>query len=462
MNTSKPLPPLNIAVVGHTNTGKTSLMRTLTRDSEFGEVDFRPGSTRHVEAAQLLLNGEPVVELFDTPGIEDPIALLELVEVNTAGRRMDGPERILEFLHNEEAQQRFEQEARVLKQMLASDAAFYVIDARDPVLAKHKDELELLRYCGIPILPLLNFVSSEASREVEWREALARVSLHAIVRFDTVAPALDGERILYEKLATLLDHHKDSLKALIESRQEEARKRHEAALTTLAELLVNVAACRRLVQAESQAMVELAMEQLNDDVRRTEQACIDQLLAIYQFRPEDLNDSDLPMEQGQWQQDLFDPVVLQQLGERIGGGAAAGAAAGAGIDLMVGGMTLGAAAAIGALAGGGLQTLRHYGRRLLDNLLPGQKVLRINDNVLRLLSGRQVTLINALEHRGHAASEKLAPLPINNRNVWSKELPKSLRLARANPEWSDFNGKAQLHGKRAQAITDLGRELTDL
>ena len=29
---------IRIAVVGHTNTGKTSLLRTLTRDTRFGEV----------------------------------------------------------------------------------------------------------------------------------------------------------------------------------------------------------------------------------------------------------------------------------------------------------------------------------------------------------------------------------------------------------------------------------------
>ena len=30
--------PLKLAVVGHTNVGKTSLLRTLTRDVGFGEV----------------------------------------------------------------------------------------------------------------------------------------------------------------------------------------------------------------------------------------------------------------------------------------------------------------------------------------------------------------------------------------------------------------------------------------
>ena len=48
-------PLLRIAVVGHTNTGKTSLLRTLTRDVGFGEVSSRPATTRHVEASSLLI-----------------------------------------------------------------------------------------------------------------------------------------------------------------------------------------------------------------------------------------------------------------------------------------------------------------------------------------------------------------------------------------------------------------------
>ena len=45
--------PLKLAVVGHTNVGKTSLLRTLTRDVGFGEVSHRPSTTRHVEGARL-------------------------------------------------------------------------------------------------------------------------------------------------------------------------------------------------------------------------------------------------------------------------------------------------------------------------------------------------------------------------------------------------------------------------
>ena len=50
--------PLKLAVVGHTNVGKTSLLRTLTRDVGFGEVSHRPSTTRHVEGARLSVDGE--------------------------------------------------------------------------------------------------------------------------------------------------------------------------------------------------------------------------------------------------------------------------------------------------------------------------------------------------------------------------------------------------------------------
>lgn len=203
---------LRVAVVGHTNTGKTSLLRTLARDVGFGEVSDSAGTTRHVEGLRLMADGVAAAELFDTPGMEDAIALLEFIdELVDPGERVDGPERVARFLARDEAAGRFEQEAKVLRQMLASDAALYVVDARDPVLPKHRDELELLAACARPLLPVLNFIADPAARADDWRGALARLGLHAVVSFDTVAPPLDGERELFDTLATLIHSHRGRL-----------------------------------------------------------------------------------------------------------------------------------------------------------------------------------------------------------------------------------------------------------
>src|SRR5690606_32235893 len=102
--------PLRLAVVGHTNTGKTSLLRTLTRDPDFGQVKDAPVTTRHVEGAHLLVDGAVAVELYDTPGMEDGISLLDyLDQLVQPGERPDGPERIRRFLLSPESKRRFEQ-----------------------------------------------------------------------------------------------------------------------------------------------------------------------------------------------------------------------------------------------------------------------------------------------------------------------------------------------------------------
>ena len=55
------LPLLNVSVVGHTNTGKTSLIRTLLRSTQFGIIEDAAGTTRHVEQATLAVDNQPIL-----------------------------------------------------------------------------------------------------------------------------------------------------------------------------------------------------------------------------------------------------------------------------------------------------------------------------------------------------------------------------------------------------------------
>ena len=488
--------PLRIAVVGHTNTGKTSLLRTLTRDAGFGEVSPRPSTTRHVEGARLNLGRELIVELYDTPGMEDAIALLEVLDAQAAGggRRLDGPARVAQFLQSPAAAGRFEQEAKVLRQTLQSDAAIYVIDARDPVLAKYRDELEILANCAVPILPLLNFVRDPRADERAWRDALARLGLHVQVSFDTVAPATEGERVFYEKLATLLDKRGEALLRLAAGHEQETRERRLAATQLVAELLIDVAACRaRVERAEEQGVLTEALAEFNRRIRDREQACVDALLGLYRFNRHDVEAGSLPLIEGRWRDDLFAPATLTALGISLSGGAAAGAAAGFGVDLMLGGATLGAAAAIGALLGGGLQTARRFGRRLGGALrqkvlgsVTGSRFLRIDDTILQVLVTRQLFLLQALEARGHAAVEQIefAPTPATASTAasttagsvatvsapvhWKGDVPAILRRAREYPAWSALYESSRSldalswDAERQRTVEALAQVLQDL
>lgn len=453
--------PLRLAVVGHTNVGKTSLLRTLTRDVGFGEVSHRPSTTRHVEGARLSVDGESLLELYDTPGLEDAIALRDFLDaLERPGERLDGPEKLRRFLDGSEARGRFEQEAKVLRQLQASDAGLYVIDAREPVLAKYRDELAVLAGCARPLLPVLNFVASANHREEQWREALSRLGLHALVRFDSVAPPLDGERRLYESLALLLEKSRPQLERLIRDHEAQAVARREAGAKLIAELLVDIAACRDLVPGDAEA-IRQATEVLRDRVRKREEACVQALLRLYAFRKDDARAADLPLLDGRWGDDLFNPETLRQLGVRLGGGVAAGAAAGAGIDLLVGGLTLGAATALGALAGGAWQTVGHYGQRLLGKL-KGQRELSVDDSVLRLLALRQRQLLAALQARGHAAMEAIRVASPEDKQWREGKLPEALRKARAHPEWSTLNGRKRVDkSERQEQVDALAQQLLE-
>lgn len=449
--------PLKLAVVGHTNVGKTSLLRTLTRDVGFGAISHRPSTTQHVEGARLSVDGEALIELYDTPGFEDAVALYEYIEqLPKTAERLDGPELLQRFLNSSEARQRFEQEAKVLRQLLQSDAGFYVIDAREPVLAKYRDELAILTMCGKPLLPVLNFVNSTEQREPAWREVLARLGLHALVRFDTIAPPQDGEQRLYENLSLVLDSQRPRLQRLIKHNQTQVLVRRKAAYRLIAELLVDVSACRRSVHPDQ---LEEAIQNLHRDVRQREQTCVEALLKLYAFRKDDAQASALPLEEGRWGDDLFNPATMKQLGIKVGGGMAAGAATGVGIDLLTGGLSLGMATVVGAAVGGLTQTFRNYGERLKGKWR-GERELTVNDSTLRLLAIRQQRLLNALEQRGHAAQARIQmDTPLEQQ--WREgELAQSLKTARAYPAWSSLNAnKPQQDLQRTEEIERLAGSL---
>ena len=430
--------PLALAVVGHTNTGKTSLLRTLTRNPQFGEVRNEPGTTRHVESARLLVKGSALVELFDTPGMEDSIALLEYIDERLLrAQKLEGPDAIDKFLQSPESRSQFEQEARVLRALLRCDAGLYVIDARTPVLAKYKDELELLSRCARPLLPVLNFTHDPVAKLEAWRTALRRLGLHVAVEFDTVAPALNGETELYNKLALLLDQHASELNTLSQNILEQRRERRQDAYRLVAELVIDAAALR-LSSPNDPETLKSVTQQLREAIRQREQQCIQALLLCYNFDHTTFSTHELPLQGERWEMDLFHPEALKEMGIQLGKGVAAGAMAGATIDAVTAGITLGAATLIGAAAGGLWQGADGWGKRLIGRLR-GHQELTVDDQVLRLLIVRQLTLIQALEQRGHAAQHPLTlDLSTMSEHYREEALPDIIHTARAHPEWSNL------------------------
>jgi small GTP-binding protein len=442
-----------VAVVGHTNTGKTSLLRTLTQDVSFGEVSDHPGTTRHVEGTALLVDGTPLIELYDTPGLEDSIGLLEHLDQRRGDRRTDWIDVIRDFLESAEAEGRFEQEAKALRQVLESDIVLYVIDARDRVLGKHKDELEILGRCARPVVPVLNFIVAPDARTEAWRLHLTRANMHAVAEFDTVVLNETAEQRLFEKMLTLSDEHRPTLEALIADRRCRRADLIRASANVMADMLVDVAAFTLKVGASDDRAA--AMAKLEQAVRDREQGCVDDLLALFRFSPGDYEADIVPVENGRWGVDLFSPASLKQFGVHAGGGAAAGGLTGLAIDAMLGGLSLGAAAAIGAAIGATWGSVESHGRWLGD-VVRGYVRVSPRDNTVRVLMVRELELVRALLRRGHASQDKirLAARSEESRTDWAKHaLPETLDEARLHPDWSHMN-----ETDRERAASDKRRE----
>ena len=473
--------PLKLAVVGHTNTGKTSILRTLLRDVYFGEVKNEAATTRHVEQAQLTdsQTGEVLVALYDTPGLEDASGLMDWLEDNTASRR-DGIERLQQFLAADVAQAAdsgvldsddslydYSQEAKVIRQLLTSDMAIYVVDAREPVLGKYKDELAILSWAAIPVMPVFNFTDSQSANIDDWQTMLARRNLHISTRFDSVAFEFEDEMRLWKNLATMLTHS-EMLEQLMQRRTEDWAQLYDEAHIIIADFLLNVAAFVREINEDDDPMPVL--QQMQEAVRQSERAMQHNLLNLYKFYDNAV--AATPLELQAYQQDPFDPELLKSYGIRTTSGAAAGALLGLGIDAAALGTTLGLGAAIGGIAGGLLSNTSSIADRIT-----GVKRLYIDPATLTLLATRALDLLTALRHRGHAATDATQLLyqgdkdgveisstisaneDNNSITVWSaNKLPSELKKARGKPQWSSLSsGKSE----QAQLLrTDMAWSLS--
>ncbi|MBR6976040.1 MAG: GTPase/DUF3482 domain-containing protein [Ottowia sp.] len=455
----EPNQPLSIAVVGHTNAGKTSLLRTLTRDVKFGEVSSRPGTTRASQLAELRLDGRCALRFIDTPGLEDSVALLEYLHDLPGATR---PERVAAFLAGPEARASFEQEAKVLRALSEmADAAMYVIDTREAPLPKHRAEIDILSGCGCPVMPVLNFMRSDESRSAQWHETLREGGLHARVEFDVVAPFIGGEQQLYGDLATLLPAQRERLNVVMQALARQEEQRRSSACRVIAGALIDVAAMRRTLSSDEwndEAQRAAFVRDFRGQVQARSRRAADELLAVYAFGADDAELAELPELSGRWEDDLFNPELLKQAGQRMGKGAVVGAALGAVVDVALAGLSLGTAASTGAVIGGVLSGGWRSAVRKIAGRLQGVQELTVEDAVLALLAQRLLALTAALAQRGHAAQEKVPTL--HDAHEGERLRLDDLSDARAHPEWESGRRGSFTSGDARRALENaLVREL---
>ncbi len=198
-----------LALVAHTNVGKTTLARTLT-GRDIGEVRDAPHVTEFSDAHELIATpeGDRLV-LWDTPGFGDSVRLAKRL------RRESSP--VARFLG--EVWDRWrnrplwasQQALRTVRD--EADALLYLVNASEvPQAATYvQAEMEILAWTGRPVLVLLNQLGAprahvaEAAEVAQWQQALAAwPAVRAVLPLDAFARAWVQELTLLDALVDAL------------------------------------------------------------------------------------------------------------------------------------------------------------------------------------------------------------------------------------------------------------------
>ncbi len=201
---------VTLSLISHTNVGKTTLARTLTR-RDVGEVFDQAHVTEISEAYSLVRAAGNELFLWDTPGLGDTVRLVRRLKKsgNPIGwflhqvwdRSLDRP-----LWCSQEALRNVREDA---------DCVLYVVNAAEtPEDAGYVAfELEILAWIGRPTLVVLNQTGAagESSEHIEeeWRAFLDR---HDIVRdvlsLDAFGRCWVQEDVLFHRVVALFDGEK--------------------------------------------------------------------------------------------------------------------------------------------------------------------------------------------------------------------------------------------------------------
>lgn len=437
---------IQLALISHTNAGKTTLARTLS-GIDVGEVRDAPHVTTWSEASVLLQSPRgDILQLWDTPGFGDSVRLFKRLAMSgnplgwflseVVDRHSDWP-----FWLSQQA---------VKAARDAADVVLYLVNAsEDPNDAGYLDsELKILQWLGKPVLILLNQTGAprpfpiEEAEQVRWREYLARYPcIRKILSLDAFSRCWVHERVFYASVGDLIPAEKrDAYTRLLSIWEQENGRRFEAAMNLLATQIVNAARDSELIERDEGAVMgtllgvvglgkkrdqmlqNKAMASLMLRLNARTQTTTTSLLELYRLDPGEAARISDAVNDAFVVREPIDPVQAGLLGAVI-----TGAATGLKADLISGGLTHGAGAIFGGIVGAITFASAAWGFNA--GTARDQPEMRFSDDFLRSLVIAALLRYLAVTHFGRGRGKFLAD---DAPGFWQKEVENALDLDAVN------------------------------
>lgn len=406
-----------LAVVGHPNKGKSSLVATLAEDDSVS-IGRDPGTTIESRAYPLRIDGRPLYTLIDTPGFQRARRVLAWLQERArreGATAADRPRLVAGFVAEPSHAARFPDECELLRPIVDGAGILYVVDGGVPYGPEYEAEMEILRWTGRPSMALINPIGKD-DHVGPWQVALGQ--FFRVVRVvDAVEADHDTRRRLLLAFGELEADWRDPIETAVAALDEVRVAHRRQSAREIAELMADALSLvveKRLGPEEDPSDLEAGLEQeYKRRLVRLEATHRKAIQRIHGHHGLEARGSELEV----LESDLFSQGTWLRFGLRrrdlAAAGAAGGAATGGTIDLALGGTSLLLGVTTGAMLGGVLGWLgatRLAGIRIVHRPLGG-RLARFgpsrNPGFAFVLFGRARHHRRLVASRTHAVRETL-------------------------------------------------------
>lgn len=338
-----------IAIVGHPNEGKSSVLSTLAEDDSV-VVSPVPGETVRCRTFPVVIDHREVLRFTDTPGFQNPVRLLAEI----SSYHGSSVEKFARLLAVTASSPEFRDDHELLSPIARGAGIIYVVDGSRPVRTVDRSEMEILRLIGKPRMAVLNCKRTEERYLEDWKDEF-RKHFNASRQFNAHR-ATYRERIeLLEALKAIDQDWQELLNRIIDAFKQDWNARARASSAAICALLRDsltlelscpLDASRSQAEQERELLVSYSSR-----IKEREASAHQHIRALFKHN---IFKYQLP-EHSILRAELFSERSWRMLGltpkQVAVTGALGGAAVGAGIDVAALGHGLGLFTALGSLTG---------------------------------------------------------------------------------------------------------------
>ncbi|GGC20617.1 DUF3482 domain-containing protein [Pseudoduganella buxea] len=433
---------IQLALISHTNNGKTTLARTLL-GVDVGEVRDAAHVTALAESHPLLATpqGDRLL-LWDTPGFGDSVRLMKRLAM--AGNPIGWFLREVLDRYRDRPFWLSQQALRAARDN--ADVVLYLVNSTErPEDAGYlPSEMKILEWVEKPVLVLLNQMGpprpghEEQAEQGRWRAHLRQFpAVRDVLPLDAFARCWVHEAVFYDAIAALLPAGKTASYARLRAVWEEnnTRRFHQSMAVT-AQQLLDACRDRQLVEKVEQGVLASAMKLVGvgkGDERKRQERAMNTLVArlnlgigqttVSLLALHGLDASEAPKINARVSNNFTVRAPVEKAQAALLGAIVSGAATGLSADLAAGGLTLGT----GALLGGVIGALTFAGAAWGFNAGTDRQhpAITLSDEFLRTLLVSGVLRYLAVAHfgrgRGNFVESEAPPF-------WQEEVEQAIAL----------------------------------